>query len=155
MADVKPLSDRALKYGRNTMAIAGTIIVLAWVPEIEVEKFEPFGFEISAGEALPIWGVLCAVLIYYFISFMFAAWVDIPFWRHEERTNLTALRSALAEKRQALGTNAETQNKAALRNTRALRFSQWRMWADVGAATVLSILAMGAGFSRIVGLWPP
>ena len=78
MPSAPPLSDRALKHGRNVMATSGVIVVLAWVPEIDVEKFKPFGFEISSGGALSIWGVLCAVLVYYFASFIFDSCIDIP-----------------------------------------------------------------------------
>lgn len=145
-----PLSDRALKYGRNVMATSGVIVVLAWVPEIDVERFQPFGFDVSVGGALSIWGVLCAVLVYYFASFIFDSCIDIPAWRREREVDLTQLQRAFAAKRDAVSGD----HASVIHNQRGLRYSRWRMWFDIGAPTAMFIAAMTAAIARIAELWP-
>ena len=145
MPSAPPLSDRALKYGRNVMATSGVIVVLAWVPEIDVEKFKPFGFEISSGGALSIWGVLCAVLVYYFASFIFDSCIDIPVWRDEQKANLVLLR------RVKEGLSHNPDELSAVKST---QHTLWRLWVDLGAPTGLFIAAMTAAILRIVDLWP-
>ncbi len=76
----RPLSDRTLKYGRNVLAISGTIIVLAWVPDIDIQDFEPLGFVINEGGAKSMWGILIVVLSYYFFQLIIGAWHDFKEW---------------------------------------------------------------------------
>jgi len=75
-----PLSDRPLKYGRNVMALSSVILVLAYVPYIEVSKFKPLGFDLSVGGEISIWGILGIILLYYAFQFGVAAWLDYRVW---------------------------------------------------------------------------
>jgi len=77
-----PFSERTLKYGRNVMALGGVILVLAYVPHIEICKFKPFGFEINEGGEISVWGILAAVLCYYALQFYATGWIDFLEWSH-------------------------------------------------------------------------
>ena len=39
------------------MVAAGVILVLAYVPGIEIQKFSPLGFDFSEGGELSVWGL--------------------------------------------------------------------------------------------------
>ena len=77
-----PLSDRPLKYGRNVMWLSSVILVLAYVPYVELNKFQPLGFDLSEGGEIAIWGILGAVLIYYALQFYVAGGLDFRVWYH-------------------------------------------------------------------------
>ncbi len=83
-----PLSDRTLAHGRNVMAAASVILVLAWVPYIEIKSFSPLGFDFSEGGELSVWGILAVVLVYYAIRFSADCWTDYNGWRDEHRKAL-------------------------------------------------------------------
>ncbi len=72
------LQEQTHKYGRNLTAAAGVILVLAWVPGIEVSEFEPFGFVIGdvPGGELSIWCLLTGIFVYYFIRFSVSLRID-------------------------------------------------------------------------------
>ncbi|MCH9018987.1 MAG: hypothetical protein IIA73_01285 [Proteobacteria bacterium] len=72
------LQERTHKYGRNVTAAASVILVLAWVPGIEISEFEPFGFVIgdAPGGELSIWCLLTGILVYYFIRFSVSLRID-------------------------------------------------------------------------------
>jgi hypothetical protein len=150
MENIESLSDRTLKYGRNVMVTAGTMIVLAWVPEINIEKFEPFGLIISPGSAFSIWGVLSAVLIYYFANFTFGACAEIPSRGRQRETELEHLDGLLGLHRPDTGHGPE----AGRRGRRQSRYGRWRIWADVGVPCVMFLAALGAAISRLAALWP-
>ena len=78
MDDTTHLDERTLKYGRNTMAIAGVIIVLALVPGIEICEFEPLGFRFSPESQKTLWVLLGIVLAYYSVHFAVGVWIDFP-----------------------------------------------------------------------------
>ena len=75
-----PLTDRTHAHGRNTMAVASVIVVLAWVPYIEITSFEPLGFDIKEGGQLSVWGILATVLVYYAVRFGYECFVDYTGW---------------------------------------------------------------------------
>ena len=77
-----PLSDRPLKYSRNVMWLSSVILVLAYVPYIEIDKFQPLGLNLSEGGETAIWGILGAVLIYYALQFYVAGVLDFRVWHH-------------------------------------------------------------------------
>lgn len=153
MENVESLSDRTLKYGRNVMATAGAMMVLAWVPEINIERFEPFGLIVSPGGAFSIWGVLCAVLIYYFANFALGAWGDNPSWRRNRETELAHLDELLGLHRPDPGPFIPT-SESGRRGRRQLRYGRWRLGADVGVPCAMFLAALWAAVSRLAALWP-
>lgn len=148
MPSAPPLSDRTLKYGRNVMATSGVIVVLAWVPGIEIDRFKPFGFDFSDGGALAFWCVLFVVMFYYFISFVIGAAINIHLWMSDPG-GLKVKWAEGADKKPIIG--AGFVRAVSLRD---VRFTNWRMWFDVGTPTVMLIAAMVAAVPRIVDLWP-
>ena len=78
-----PLTDRALVHGRNVMASAGVILVLAWVPGIEITKFHPMDYTFTEGSELSVWSLLAGVMIYYSLRFAKDCHTDYPPWRDE------------------------------------------------------------------------
>ena len=62
------------------MAAASVILVLAWVPYIEITSFKPLGFEIKEGGELSVWGILASILVYYAIRFGCECLVDYRGW---------------------------------------------------------------------------
>lgn len=158
MPSAPPLSDRTLKYGRNVMATAGVVIVLAWVPEIDVGRFHPFGFDFLTGGKLSAWSVLCAVLVYYFGSFGFAAAIDIPEWHRQQAGELSRLTQNLAAMRASSregNENARQSAAASVRTQRVLRFTRWRLWwLDLGLPAAMFVAALSATISRLAALWP-
>ncbi len=75
-----PLSDRTLKYGRNVLAVSAIILVLAYVPYIDVTTFKPLGFDLEKGGEISVWGILAAVLFYYGAQFVSGCWIEYPAW---------------------------------------------------------------------------
>jgi hypothetical protein len=153
MEDIESLSDRTLKYGRNVMATAAVMIVLAWMPDFNVERFEPFGLVVSPGAAFSIWGVLCAVLIYYFANFTFGAWADIPSWGRKRDRELEHLDELLGLHRPDTDPLAHPP-EAAPHDRRKLRYARWRTRTDVGVPCVMFLVALWAALSRLGALWP-
>jgi hypothetical protein len=72
------LKDRAEKFGRNLMAAGGVILVLAWVPGIDLKGFEPLGFKFKPGSdaEFSLWCLLAGILVYYGVRFAILAAVD-------------------------------------------------------------------------------
>ena len=151
MENVESFSDRTLKYGRNVMATAGAMIVLAWMPEINIEKFEPFGLVISPGAAFSIWGVLCTVLIYYFANFTLGAWGDNPSWGRQREPELEQLDLLLGLHRPGPGPFASTPGAG---GRRQWRYGRWRIGADAVAPCVMFAVALWAAILRLAELWP-
>ncbi len=83
-----PLSDRTLAHGRNVMAAASVILVLAWVPYIEITRFKPLEFDIKEGGELSVWGILASILVYYAIRFCADCWTDYSGWKDSYRRAL-------------------------------------------------------------------
>jgi hypothetical protein len=75
-----PLTERTLVHGRNVMAIAGIMMVLAWVPGIEVREFHPLGFTFDDGSMLSAWCLLVGVLAYYVARFFNDWTIDLYAW---------------------------------------------------------------------------
>ena len=75
-----PLSDRTLAHGRNVMAAASVILILAWVPHIEIKSFKPLGFDFREGGELSVWGILAVVLVYYAIRSIYEYSADYSGW---------------------------------------------------------------------------
>lgn len=128
-----PLADRTLVHGRNTMAIAGVILVLAWLPGIEITKFEPFGFKFDVGSEISAWFLLFVAMIYYAARFYKDCHTDLSAWVSE------------MIRYEDFGKNSQ-QYLHALR----LRARAWR-W-DITPPFILSVLATIAAVFEILSL---
>ncbi len=60
------------------MAAASVILVLAYVPYIDVKSFSPLGFDFREGGELSVWAILAGVLVYYGIRFSYECWTVLP-----------------------------------------------------------------------------
>ncbi len=134
-----PLADRALIHGRNVMAAASVILVLAWVPHIEITSFEPLGFDIKEGGELSVWGLLAAVLIYYAIRFGYECWADYTGWKD-------SYQEALADPPQVL----RSENPFA-RHAKRLRMKFWVL--DVAPPAVMFLVALVATYQQVAPLF--
>ena len=63
------------------MAAASVILVLAYVPDIEIKSFSPLGFDFNEGGELSVWGILASILVYYAIRFYADCCTDYTGWR--------------------------------------------------------------------------
>ncbi len=129
-----PLSDRTHAHGRNVMAVAGVIVVLAWVPYIEITSFEPLGFDINEGGELSVWGILAVVLFYYAIRFGVECRVDYTGW-------IDTYRKSLA------GGGSTTREFANNRHVRRLK--RKFLWLDVAPPAAMFLAALIARFNRL------
>ena len=137
-----PLSDRSLAHGRNVMAVAGVIVVLAWVPHIEITKFEPLGFKITEGGELYIWLILAVVLGYYAIRFCADCWTDYSGWRDTYKGLLK------------LALDNDVRKKAHSRHVYRLNRKFWG-W-DAALPALMFLVALFAAVQQIAPLaWPP
>ncbi len=147
MADPKPtnipppLSDRTLAHGRNVMAVAGVIVVLAWVPYIEITSFKPLGFDIKEGGELSVWGILASILVYYAIRFCADCWTDYNGWRD---TYLGQFRSPPGD---------PSMDELFNSHARRLRMRFW-VW-DVAAPALMFLVALVAAYQQIAPLVMP
>jgi hypothetical protein len=123
------------------------MVVLAWVPEVDIEKFKPFGLEVSAGSALSIWALLSCVLIYYFANFMFTSWIERRSWNlevgQEHRTHGIGF-----------DPNAVALSKAQPKISWDIKSFRWRMMADIGLPIISFFSALAAAIWSMVKLWP-
>jgi hypothetical protein len=123
------------------------MVVLAWVPGVDIKKFEPFGFEISADSALSIWALLSCVLIYYFANFMFTSLIERRSWNLEHVVEFKKFRGRH---------NPEVHRNDQLdpKTSWDIQSFEWRLWADMGPPIILFIAALVAAISSMVKLWP-
>ena len=151
MADPKdipqPVSDRTLVHGRNVMAIAGVLIVLAYVPGIEIEKFKPFGFQFDTDSLLSAWGLLAVVLFYYTTRFIVDCSVEWLPWRGtyiEDSSGVFAPRKLENVLDKSLNDPKFYKNIIRLQN----RFVFW----DFAPPMVMALLGFVAASIKIYGL---
>ena len=140
LALLHPRDDRALKYGRNVAVVSAVMVVLAWVPDIEIERFQVFGFDFKEGGQLSVWGILCVVLLYYFVNFIFTSAVDEALWQHKEDTK-------------ELRMLADGQGRIDIQQ-RAERFGKYRRWFDLYFPIAMFMLAAIAAVWKIAEYWP-
>ncbi len=120
------------------MATASVILVLAYVPYIEIKKFAPLGFDFSEGGELSVWGILAAVLVYYAIRFGYECWVDYTGWIDSYREWLTVTTS---------------QNRPHANHVRRLRIKFWVL--DVAPPALVFLAALAATIQQAAPLiWP-
>ena len=124
------------------MAVAGVIVVLAWVPYIEIKSFSPLGFDFNEGGELSVWGLLAAVLIYYAIRFGYECWADYTGWRDMYRTVLADPPEVLRSERHFA------------RHAKRLRMRFWLL--DVAPPALMFLAALFAMYQQVAPLvWPP
>lgn len=102
ITEFQSFSDRALKYGRNVMASSVVVIVLAWVPAVDLVGSKPLNFDIKPGNEIWIWGMLLALLLYYGIRFFGLAAVDFMTWRAAHGGSWHSHKSAVANNEKQL-----------------------------------------------------
>ena len=136
-----PLSDRTLAHGRNVMATAGVILVLAYVPYIEIAKFAPLGFDFSEGGELSVWGILASVLVYYAIRFSADCYIDYKGWRDTYGGQVSASPGGAA------------RSKPFNQHVRRLNKKFW--WLDVIPPALMFLAALVAAYQRIAPLAKP
>lgn len=80
--DESPLKDSTLRYKRNILLFSFGVMALSVFPDIELDKFLPFGQSIAKKTALTIIGLL---LLYNFVVYSVYAWVDWHNWSERLR----------------------------------------------------------------------
>ncbi|MCH8113735.1 MAG: hypothetical protein IH905_17585 [Proteobacteria bacterium] len=134
-----PLSDRSLAHGRNVMAAASVILVLAYVPDIEIKSFSPLGFDFNEGGELSVWGLLAAVLVYYAIRFGADCWTDYNGWIDTYR-EYVAVRVGQPPRDHAYNLHARRLNR--------------KFWGlDVTPPALMFLAAMFAAYQQVGALW--
>ena len=121
------------------MAAAGVILVLAWVPYIEIKSFKPLGFDFSKGGELSVWGLLAVVLVYYAIRFGVEC-VDYTGW-------IDTYRKTLA------GAGTTTREIANYSHVRRLNRKFWVL--DVAPPALMFLVALVAAVKQVVPLVKP
>ncbi len=123
------------------MAAASVIVVLAWVPHIEIKKFEPLGFDFSEGGELSVWGLLVAVLVYYAIRFSADCWTDYNGWRGMYRKSLN------------LAPDDANYGNVTNRHVRRLNRKCWGL--DVTPPALMFVAALAAAYQQVAPLVMP
>ena len=152
------LQERAQKYGRNVTIAAGTILVLAWVPGIDIDKFKPLGFDISESPSaeLSFWCILFGVLAFYFVRFSISLRIDYL----DHKTHMTAHFSARRNMRSQRRTAIEHSDADDLADAKAkLSTTRWNhneicqfYILDAGLPVGLFVLAAVATVMQISAL---
>ncbi len=154
---VQILEERTHKYGRNVMATAGVILVLAWVPGIEISAFEPFGFVIgdAPGGELSIWWLLGGVLVYYFVRFLVSLGIDVL----EKRDSIATRYHQLRDDKFAVDSLDTGKGARKQAQTRIWLFppnlvAEWQfLILEAGMPIVLFSFAAFAAYVEIGSLW--
>ena len=136
-----PLYDRTLVHGRNVMAAAGVILVLAYVPDIQIKSFSPLGFDFSKGGELSVWGLLAAVLVYYAIRFGYECWTDYAAWIGVHRPKLYA------------HTKTDRIRNKMYRHARRLNRKFWVL--DLAPPALMFLAALVATYQQVAPLVKP
>ena len=130
-----------LVHGRNVMAAASVILVLAYVPDIEIKNFSPLGFDFNEGGELSVWGLLAGVLVYYAIRSGCEYWTDYKGWKDTYRKSLT---------------NPPTSPRSSQEfNLHARRLNRKFLFLDVAPPAVMFLLALVATVQQVVPLVSP
>ena len=120
------------------MVAASVILVLAWVPYIEITSFEPLGFDINEGGELSVWGILAVVLVYYAIRFGFDCRVDYAGW--------------IDEYRKALSVPPEKPRSEHVFNRHARRLKRKFWFMDVAPPALMFLAALVAAYQQVRAL---
>ncbi len=124
------------------MAAASVILVLAWVPYIEITSFEPLGFDIKEGGQLSVWGILAIVLIYYSVRFGVECWTDYNGWIDTYQENIADV------------SGKDRRGNVDSRQTKRLLKKFWIL--DVLPPALMLLAALVATYQQVDPLiWPP
>ena len=130
------------------MAVAGVIVVLAWVPYIELTSFKPLGFDIKKGGELSVWGILAVVLVYYAFRSAWEYYVDYRSW-----IDTYGARGTIMDQ-EADPRDFEPIRDARRVKSRRLKFKFWVL--DVAPPALMFLVALVAAFQQVAPLvWPP
>jgi len=124
------------------MIVAGIIIVLAWVPGVEIHKFHPLGFDFEADSQLSAWGLLLTVLIYYIARFGADCWTDYKIWYGTYSGNLREMKT---------NPGAARTNPASL--SAAVLNKHFWFW-DFSPPAIMAIIGAIAAITEIKSLIP-
>ena len=156
---VEILQERTHKYGRNVTAAAVVILVLAWVPGIEVSEFEPFGFVVREAPSaeLSIWCLLTGILVYYFVRFLVSLRIDYLERSKFIRGYFDRLRGYNNELDRWLGRNDHEridQVKGRISEIRSDGVQVWQFYVlEAGMPVAIFLLAAIAASFEIYTLW--
>ena len=120
------------------MAAASVILVLAYVPDIEIKSFSPLGFDFDEGGELSVWGLLAAVLVYYAIRFGADCWTDYSGWKDTYRKAI------------AVPSDASRFEYTFNRHARRLNRKFW-FW-DVTTPAIMCLFALVATYQQVAPL---
>ena len=124
------------------MAAASVILVLAWVPYIEITSFEPLGFDIKEGGQLSVWGILAIVLIYYSVRFGVECWTDYNGWIDTYQKNIADV------------SGKDRRGNVDSRQAKRLLKKFWIL--DVLPPALMLLAALVATYQQVDPLiWPP
>lgn len=102
ITEFQSFAERTLKFGRNLMVAAVTIVVFAFVPVVDLAKSRPFNFEIGEGGEIWIWILLAVLLVYYGARFFALAVLDFRQWKAQYGMQRPRIEIQLADNSQAL-----------------------------------------------------
>jgi len=154
------LKDRTQKFGRIAMATSAVILVLAWVPGINIEQFKPLGFDFSAarGSMFSVWCLLAGILVYYFVRFCVDLWVDFLEWNLSRKRMDAKWQRAQQGIRDAKNLQGAVEpTDQMLTNTQLRTTSIHRQQVivlEVGLPGILFAAAVMTLWERIIPLWP-
>ncbi len=142
------------------MVAASVILVLAWVPGIDIEKFKPFGFEFTAesGSLLSVWCLLAGILVYYFVRFSVDVTVDFLAWnpgRKVLNSKWQRARQGIRDAKNTQGAIEPTDQMHTISDLRPTKIHAWQFYVlDVGLPVALFAAAAITAYLRIVAYWP-
>ena len=154
------LNDRTQKYGRNLLAAGGVILVLAWVPGIDIEQFKPLVFDFSAekGSMLSVWCLLMGILVYYFIRFCVDVRIDYlksnP-TRKEEFKIWQDLKRKARKAEETKGAMRDESTEAEIARLRPKIIDARKfLFLEVKLPIIVSLAAAMTAFDQILDYWP-
>ena len=154
------LKDRAQKFGRNVMAAAGVILVLAWVPGIRIDQFQPLGFKFNAasGSILSVWCLLAGILGYYFVRFSVDVTVNYLEWNPVRKADFRSWKHNKKSIRDAKKIPGAAMNEDWIDRITELRpkiiYARQFFVLEIGMPFVFFAAAAITVWLRIVANWP-
>lgn len=131
-------SYRTMVHGRNLMAIAGALVVLAWLPGVEVKDFHPFGFTFDGRSLLSFWSLITFVLFYYAVRFVVDAWTDFKPW-------MDVFRGQVIRSKSEGGQGVHQQNA----DRQAMRIYRRFVWLDFALPMAFFCIGLVAAIDEL------
>ena len=154
------LNDRTQKYGRNLLAAGGVILVLAWVPGIDIEQFKPLGFDFSAEKRnmLSVWWLLLGILVYYFIRFCVDVRIDYLKSNPTRKEDFEIWQGLKRKARKAEETKGAMRDESREAKTAEMRpkiiDARKFLFLEVRLPIIVSLAAAMTALIQIVAYWP-